>query len=347
MANNQQQELLQAVQFLRLTIPRMSNLAIPITPENYTVWYEYSSGVNLDLNRAIDDFLNNGVEFTPEVNRELYDTYIPATPNGKIAGVQGETEQIVLDLLNEIKSMHEGAQKFTGTLESSQEELKNNPSISSVSRLIANLIDETDRVKRVNSSMERKLTAMKQEVSILKTDMETLSVKSLTDQLTGIANRRAYNGAIDRFLANFKENQCEFSLLMIDIDHFKRFNDTYGHSVGDMVLSFVAKKLKNVVKGTDFVARYGGEEFVVLLPATDYEGAKTVGQILCDNVAQTTLTLDEGDKKVLGNVTISVGVAMVTSEDDAASIVARGDRALYAAKEKARNCVVGERELPL
>lgn len=347
MANdNKQRDLVQAVNFLRLTIPRMSNLAIPITPENYSVWYAYSSGANLDLNKAIDDLLNSGTEFTTELNRKLYETYITSLPNGQLSGVQGETEKIVLELLNEIKGMHDGAQSFSTTLRDSQEELRNNPDISSVSKLVANLIEETDRVKKANSSMEQKLKSMKKEVDILKTDMEELNTAALTDQLTGIANRRAFNESIDRMLSQYRDNNEEFSLLIIDIDHFKQFNDTFGHSVGDMVLSFVAKMLKRVVKGTDIVARYGGEEFVILLPMTSYSDALTVGQSLCDKVAQTTLTMNEAEKKNLGNVTISVGVAFISPDDDASSMVERADKGLYVAKEQGRNRVIGEKALP-
>jgi len=341
-----QRELVQAVKYLRLTIPRMSNLEIPITPENYTVWYEYTSGANLELNKAIDDLLNSGMEFTMELNRELYDTYITSLPSGKLVGVQGETEKIVRGLLAEIKGMYDGTQNFSSTLKSSQEELMKNPDISSVSRLVGNLIEETDKVKKSNAAMEQKLITMKEEVDVLKSDMETLNVAALTDQLTGISNRRAFNDEIEGLLERYKNNSQLFSLLIIDIDHFKQFNDTHGHTVGDMVLTFVAKMLKKGVKGTDFVARYGGEEFVVLLPKTDYEGATVVAQLLCDKVSQTKLTMNEKEKKSLGNVTISVGVALISSKDDAASIVERADQGLYAAKEQGRNRVVGEKALP-
>jgi len=155
--DKKQRELVQAVKYLRLTIPRMSNLEIPITPENYTVWYEYTSGANLELNKAIDDLLNSGMEFTTELNRELYDTYITSLPSGKLVGVQGETEKIVRGLLAEIKGMYDGTQNFSSTLKSSQEELMKNPDISSVSRLVGNLIEETDKVKKANAAMEQKL----------------------------------------------------------------------------------------------------------------------------------------------------------------------------------------------
>jgi len=343
--DKKQRELVQAVKYLKLTIPRMTSLEVPITPENYTVWYEYTSGANLELTKAIDDMLNSGLEFTSEINRELYDTYITSLPSGKLVGVQGETEQIVRKLLGEIKGMYDGAQSFSSTLKSSQEELLNNPDISSVSRLVSNLIEETDKVKQANSAMEKTLTTMKDEVDCLKSDMEALSVAALTDQLTGISNRRAFNEAIEQSLEDFNAEGTIFSLLVIDIDHFKKFNDTHGHTVGDMVLTFVAKMLKKGVKGTDMVARYGGEEFVVILPKTDYDGAITVAQLLCDKVSQTVLTMNEKQKKSLGNVTISVGVALITSGDDAISVVERADLGLYAAKESGRNRVVGEKGL--
>jgi len=345
MFNSRQRKLKQAVDCLKLTIPRMKTLEIPITPENYFVWYEYATGTNLKLKKAIDGYLEKGITFTDELNNELYESYFADQTSDKLASIQGGTEALVENLLNELEDILDGAQSFSNTLEESQLELKKNPDIKSISRLVANLIEETDQVKKVNSSMEKSLNVMKDEVCILKHDMEELNATAYTDQLTSVPNRRAFDKKIKDLFDQYKDIGESFSLLFMDIDHFKLFNDTHGHAVGDKVLIFIASILKKGVKGSDLVARYGGEEFVVLLPKTHYEGALTVGQQLCDSVAHKKLIMGGENKISLGNINISVGVASLSAADDVTSILARADKALYSAKEQGRNRVVGEQAL--
>jgi len=342
---NRQRKLKQAVDCLKLTIPLMKDLEIPITPENYFVWYEYANGGNVELKQQIEAHLDAGTIFTDSLNHELYETYFANQQHDQLCDVQGGTERLVDNLLSELEGILDGAHSFSSTLEKSQSALKKNPDIKAISRLVASLIEETDQVKRVNSSMEHSLSIMKDEVCILKHSMEELNTTAYTDQLTSIPNRRAFDKSIKDLCGEYQQEGRCFSLLFMDIDHFKTFNDTYGHAVGDKVLSFIANLLKKGVKGDDMVARYGGEEFVVLLPDTLYEGSLTVAQQLCDKVAKKNLVMGGEEKVTLGNIHISVGVATISQEDDMASIIARADQALYTAKEQGRNRVVGERAL--
>ena len=146
-------------------------------------------------------------------------------------------------------------------------------------------------------------------------------------------------------LLTYLEDNSAFSLLLIDIDHFKQFNATQGHAVGDKVLRYVAHILKGGIKGDDMVARYGGEEFVVLLPTTDYEDAIAVGTKLRERVASKNLIDSSDEQKSYGHVTISIGASVMCIKDDSDSVVKRADKALYLAKQVGRNRVCGEREL--
>lgn len=342
---NRQQKLKQAVDCLKKTIPQMKDLEIPITPENYFVWYEYFQGMNLELKKKIDSLLESGASFTDSLNDSLYETYIANQTQDKLIHIQGNTESLVDNLLQELEKILEGNQNFSETLEESQNNLKKNPDIQTISQLVANLIEETDQVKQANSTMESSLITMKEEVCILKKNLEELNETAYTDQLTGIPNRRAFDESIKTLVNDFEQKQKDFSLLFMDIDHFKSFNDTHGHAIGDKVLTFIATILKKGVKGDDIVARYGGEEFVVLLPDTQYQGALIVGQQLCNKVASKNLVMGSEEKVTLGNITISVGVASFKTNDSIESIVERADQALYSAKEQGRNCVIGEKQI--
>jgi diguanylate cyclase (GGDEF)-like protein len=148
-----------------------------------------------------------------------------------------------------------------------------------------------------------------------------------------------------RYLSNIMENEIKrcrryrrtFTFILLDIDHFKTFNDTYGHLMGDRVLVKTAEILKENTRETDVVARYGGEEIAILLSEVDHEGAKIVAEKLRTRVAESSYSYKE--KTV--NVTISLGITQFDPErnDSITELIERADRALYQAKSDGRNCV--------
>lgn len=156
------------------------------------------------------------------------------------------------------------------------------------------------------------------------------------DPLTGVANRRHFNIELERALAHSQESGAPLSLILIDVDYFKRFNDHYGHQVGDMCLKEVAQALNRAVRTpSDLVARYGGEEFVLLLPNTDRQAAASVAQRLQDGLA--SLQLEHLASDVAPWVTVSQGIASTVSGEGASQLLERADQALYRAKESGRN----------
>ncbi|MCF5841408.1 GGDEF domain-containing protein [Aeromonas veronii] len=156
------------------------------------------------------------------------------------------------------------------------------------------------------------------------------------DPLTGVANRRHFNIELERALAHSQQNGAPLSLILIDVDYFKCFNDHYGHQVGDMCLKEVAQALNRAVRTpSDLVARYGGEEFVLLLPNTDRQAAASVAQRLQDGLA--SLQLEHLASDVAPWVTVSQGIASNVSGEEASQLLERADQALYRAKESGRN----------
>lgn len=155
------------------------------------------------------------------------------------------------------------------------------------------------------------------------------------DPLTGLANRRHFFDLIDRELARYDRHPQAMSLLMIDVDHFKQFNDCYGHQVGDLVLQQVADTINQTIRKPDTACRYGGEEFVVLLPETGVNAAVNLAQRLLESIAETTVAHKQ---KLLG-VTASIGVGTLGDDEvgEAATLLERADQALYSAKNSGRN----------
>jgi diguanylate cyclase len=192
-----------------------------------------------------------------------------------------------------------------------------------------------------NKQLEERLHASKLEIIELQENLEAVRTESLTDPLTQLANRKFFDGTLEAAIADARANNEPLSLMLTDIDHFKNFNDAYGHLTGDQVLRLVATAVKNNVKGQDTAARYGGEEFAVILPNTVLRSAITVA----DHIRRAVMTkelMKRSTGEHLGRVTISIGVATLRKSDSPQALIERTDSCLYAAKRHGRNRVMCE-----
>lgn len=204
-------------------------------------------------------------------------------------------------------------------------------------------IDETSFWNLVNTShafainlitlLAQRMRANNQQLSESVERSRHLEREANTDALTGLLNRRWLDHSLPRFVARHMHGQKPLSVLLLDIDHFKRFNDEHGHAVGDAVLALVAQTVEKCLRPTDLAARYGGEELLVVLPETAFEGARTAAERV--RVSICTLALPELDR----SISVSIGVASLSEGDSAESLVARADERLYLAKERGRNRV--------
>ena len=169
---------------------------------------------------------------------------------------------------------------------------------------------------------------------------EKLERDAMVDGLTSVFNRRWLDERLPRFVRRCQIDSSPISVLMVDVDFFKRFNDSYGHAAGDQVLITVARTMAQCIRPTDYVVRYGGEEFVVVLPSTGQQGALTTAERLRVAMGKTSVAIDDGCS--LPSVTVSIGAATLCGPEDAPSLLARADQALYRAKQGGRNRVEGE-----
>jgi two-component system cell cycle response regulator len=160
------------------------------------------------------------------------------------------------------------------------------------------------------------------------------------DELTKLHNRRYLTNHMTREFERAVENKKQLSAIMLDVDHFKKVNDTYGHAVGDDVLVELARRMIECTRNSDLSARLGGEEFVVVMPETSMQVALTVAERLREGVGGKPFAMRDGSPGL--DITISLGVAVIDGADDTpAALLARADEALYRAKSGGRNCVVG------
>ena len=182
----------------------------------------------------------------------------------------------------------------------------------------------------------RAVQAAQDRIERIGADLQAMKLIANRDALTGLLNRRAFLPLAKDALGDFRRVQRPLSVLMIDIDHFKRVNDRYGHPAGDVVIRKVGTIINDTIRTTDKVARFGGEEFVVLLNDNNAAGAAIIAERIRQTVASTVFEAD--NDRLLA--TISIGIAEAEKFDtDIDRIIERADRALYEAKSRGRNCV--------
>jgi diguanylate cyclase len=206
-------------------------------------------------------------------------------------------------------------------------------------------IDLLARVVKANEKLQKRLNQAETMLQDQADEIAAHMSEARTDPLTGLPNRRAFDEGLARLVAEWKRHGTPFSVLALDIDHFKRFNDSFGHQVGDEVLVKVAKELARIMRESDLVTRVGGEELAVVLPNSELPEARQAAERARRAMETMPLTADRGSRQV----TISVGVAQCGRGENGQQLVHRADEALYAAKHAGRNRVFwhdGERCRP-
>ena len=196
------------------------------------------------------------------------------------------------------------------------------------------VLESVARIIEVNERLQERLEAAEDRLQKQTEQIKAQFAEARTDPLTGLSNRRAFDDALTRQLAEWRRKRSIFCLCVIDVDRFKNLNDEYGHPAGDQVLQTLAEVLKQTVREMDTVARIGGEEFAVILPSTNAVDACRAVERMRVAVADEDFSFDERAMQV----TISLGLTSVATDDKAITLVKRSDEALYKAKQNGRNC---------
>jgi len=322
---------------LRLVLPFLSLHKIPASPINYQIGYEYVSGGNAALKQAIDGLLKNAETLIEEDLQTIYNRFI-VQDDKVLESVRQELHQIINNIQGRYDDSNSELSSYLNSLNGFANVLDSNEEPSELAAEVQKVVDNTRSTEQSQRKFESEMSTMMEEVDTLRKQLEQVREESLTDSLTGLANRKAFDEMLAEVIEKNAENKSPFALVIADIDHFKTFNDTYGHLVGDKVLKYVGKTIKSCVKGKDMAARFGGEEFVLVLPDTDKIGAKIVAEQVRQAVSEKTLT-DKSVNEDYGKITISLGVGQFQLNEKPDELLKRADKALYKAKENGRNRV--------
>ncbi|GGB54392.1 GGDEF domain-containing protein [Roseibium aquae] len=318
---------------------------LPAYPRSYELWYTYSAGYNHGLNRAINELLKENGRVTSEQMQSIYGKFLsPNRLGDQLDEVGQKVASEVEDLIDTLKLSADATSDYGATLEQANEKLKNVKDPSKLQTVLAHMVKSTHAAVAANRALETQLLDSKRQIETLQTSLEAIRYESLTDELTTLSNRKHFDNTLERAVTHAKDTKSSFALLLTDIDHFKKFNDTYGHQTGDQVLRLVALSVKQNVKGQDTACRYGGEEFAIILPHSSLKEATEVAERIRKAVMSKEL-VKRSTGENLGRITISIGVSTFHQNDTQETIVQRADEALYAAKRDGRNMVKTERDL--
>jgi diguanylate cyclase len=316
----------------------------PAWPSFYEIWFNYAAGFNPALNKAINEVIRNKGEITAhELEMLRHEHFASDRLERHIEHVGTEVSGKISELLNLITSASGQTSEYNTTLKDATNNLSKAADGDAVKAIVENLITMTHGVEKSNQELSSQLQESRKQIEYLQENLEAVRAETFTDQLTTLSNRKQFDKSMDIYMRIAEETNSPFSLLMTDIDHFKKFNDTHGHQTGDQVLRLVAMAVKQNVKGQDVACRYGGEEFAIILPNTDIEQATAVAEHIRKAVMGKEL-VKRSTGANLGRVTTSVGVAMWRPGDTAHSVIERADQCLYAAKRAGRNCVKHEND---
>lgn len=328
--------------FAEVALGQIRSLRQSAVPRNYEIWYVYGTGYNPALNQIINDTLTKAGKLTEADLEQIYDTYLsPLRTSERIDKVGARVISEIDGVMSLVGDALATSETFSLSLAGATNSLSRAQDNATVMSVVKGLMASTRDMQDKNKSLETRLAASKSEIDNLQHSLEAIRAESLTDPLTALGNRKFFDRALADAVRAAQEKQQHVSLIMLDIDYFKSFNDNYGHLTGDQVLRLVAMSLKQNIKGQDITARYGGEEFAVILPNTNLRQAITVA----DHIRRAVMSKELKKKstgEILGRVTISAGVAMLSDLDDSDSLIERADACLYAAKRAGRNRVICE-----
>ena len=342
MPQHYQQSRDESAALLKRVIAEMGQHDAPFSPVTFAVWYEHLAGINPGLTRAMKVCLADNSRINAGQIESLYRDHL-ADPSAEAAqAAAAQVARVMNNMARKAEATGRDAEAYGQQLQGLSQALQDDDPANRK----ANLTPHLDQVASGTYRMQEAATALAQAVSDGQAEIERLRealqrsrAEAVTDPLTQLLNRKGFDEAMRSMLATPAPAGRAHCLVMVDIDHFKRVNDTYGHPVGDTVIQTIGVLLSRVAKEPGMsAARVGGEEFALLLPQGTVGQASQLAETVRSLVSATKIR-KRGAQEVVVSVTISAGVAACGPDDDAASLMATADAALYRSKAGGRDRV--------
>lgn len=341
---NYTEEQTKAGEYLRLALNYIVKHRLPANPVNYTVWYEYVSGKNTKLKKAIDQSFEKKAPLDKAQVETWYRKYVADGDRIVIGKLLTKISLMLKDITRHVSETEDDLVGSGKNLEDLSDQIAMAKDYADIRIVVDQMIDETRRLVKSGKRLQTRMKVSSEDLRQLNRELEKSQKEAQTDTLTGLINRRGLEKRFELERIRARQNNDPFSIVMIDIDHFKSVNDRFGHLVGDSLLKGVSKLMKNHLRRNDLAARYGGEEFLLLLPETDIDGARAVGEKIQRTLASKEWKLKETGES-MGKITVSMGIAQYQVNEPENDLMQRADDSLYLAKKNGRNRIFTQLDL--
>lgn len=315
----------------------------PPRPKTYELWYHYASRENQSLVEDVDQVLAKSGTLSEYDVEQILNEY---NENEKRV-VQAQDaigrhfDQELANIIDMMQTSADRSTEYSAELRETNEAL---PAISDpqkIREVVQALIARNKEMQIQADTLSENLARSRAHIQALRDDLADLRARSLKDPLTQLGNRGFFDATLIKETSAARLGNEPMCLVIADIDHFKRVNDTYGHLIGDWILKDFASLISSQIKGRDSAARYGGEEFAIVLPQTDLKGAMTVTEMIRRQFEAKERVMKQNGSP-MEPVTASFGIAQFQPAEDPSELIARADANLYKAKRSGRNRVVAE-----
>lgn len=330
----------ESTKHLKKAVPLMMKYQVPTTPINYALWYSYVANDNPELTTELDNILVHHEVLPPVQAQSLYRSFVADKVESSTWKMRESIEVMLQELTQSLKDTSGDTSKFQSSLDKTFSELEKVDnegfSIEEVMSLVRDLAGGSKAIRNSTQFFNNSLEKAQQEIASLKNQLEASQQLALYDSLTGLLNRYSFDTELSTLLKSQNQGLC---LILADIDHFKKFNDDYGHLLGDQVLKSVGRRLLDASRDGATAYRFGGEEFAILIPKSNIRKARQYAETLRKLIDKLSLR-DKRSAKLIDTISASFGVSEFETNDSMTSFIARADKNLYKAKELGRNIVI-------
>ena len=331
-------ELESSFENLKNTIPLLFKHKIPAVPTNYALWYTYVANESPKLNAELDFAIDNNVPLSKSKALDLYRNFVPNEQEIDPWELRQSIEAMLIELNQSMTDTRKDTKGCAVDMDKCMKDLDNLEkggwSVDKAVSMVRSLMNSAETIRNSSSYLDLTIESAQKEIKRLRAQLAESQQEALYDALTGLCNRRYFNSEIEAKMA-----METLSLIIVDIDHFKKINDNHGHQMGDLVLKAVARKLQERSRETAQVFRYGGEEFAVLVPNANLSKARQMADGMRRTVEKIVVK-DRRTGKVSFDITVSIGVAQREPGESEATFIERADKHLYEAKRLGRNRVM-------
>lgn len=328
----------QSAEVLRRVLAFMGQHDAALNPVSYTLWYEYATGINSALTHSLERAIKQTPRLNDAIILALYQAHVADGDSKTMNRITVELQRMLGEMVESAARTGNQAGLFGNQLEELNSALSANDA-AALQQLVSQTLVGSTAMRSTAQALEQQVKSSHEEIERLQSELVRARDEVVMDPLTRVLNRKGFDQRLKAMMEQPNDPNATHCLVMLDIDHFKKVNDTYGHVMGDRVIQALGEVLRScVLDKKNAVARYGGEEFAVVMPNCTLDESTRLAEMVRLKTRAMKIR-DRRTQEVELTVSVSAGVAAIQPGDDAQTLIARADGALYKSKQGGRNRV--------